>query len=96
MGKLVARDSEANRPFKPQIYQSKRRGQSRNFMTHIIMTEESTETDIDLIVMIGEISMNRIEVGQNMNKISGEKTLEATQDHINTLEDRILENTGVL
>ena len=31
MGKLVARDSEVNRPFKPQIYQSKRRGQSRHF-----------------------------------------------------------------
>ena len=31
MGKLAARDNETNRPFKPQIYQSKRRGQSRNF-----------------------------------------------------------------
>ena len=31
MGKLVARDSEVNRPFKPQIYQSKRRGQGKNF-----------------------------------------------------------------
>ena len=26
MGKLVARDSEVSRPFKPQIYPSKRRG----------------------------------------------------------------------
>ena len=31
MDKLAARDSEVNRIFKPQIYQSKRRGQSRNF-----------------------------------------------------------------
>ena len=31
LGKLVAGDSEVNRPFKPQIYQSKRRGQSRIF-----------------------------------------------------------------
>ena len=31
MGKLAARDSDITRPFKPQIYQSKRRGQSRNF-----------------------------------------------------------------
>ena len=30
MGKLAARDSEINRPFKPQIYQSKR-GQGRTF-----------------------------------------------------------------
>ena len=31
MGKLATRDSEVNRPFKSQIYQSKRRGKSRNF-----------------------------------------------------------------
>ena len=31
MGKLVARYSEVNRPFKPQIYQSKGRRQGRNF-----------------------------------------------------------------
>ena len=31
MGNLVARDSEVSRPFKPQVYQSKQRGQSRNF-----------------------------------------------------------------
>ena len=31
MEKLASRDSEVSRPFKPQIYQSKRRGQSRNF-----------------------------------------------------------------
>ena len=40
--------------------------------------------------------MNRIEVGQNMNKITGERILEATQDHINIPEDRIIENTGVI
>ena len=31
MGKLAARDSEVNMPFKPQIYQSNRRGHSRIF-----------------------------------------------------------------
>ena len=31
MGKLAARDNWTNRQFKPQIYQSRRRGQSRNF-----------------------------------------------------------------
>ena len=40
--------------------------------------------------------MNRIEVWQNMNKITGEKILEATQDHINILEDRIVQYTGVI
>ena len=31
MGKLAARDNGMNRQMKPHIYQSKRRGQSRNF-----------------------------------------------------------------
>ena len=31
MGKLAKRDNGTNRQFKPQIYQSKRRGQSKNF-----------------------------------------------------------------
>ena len=31
MGKLAARDNRTHRQFKPQIYQSRRRGQSRNF-----------------------------------------------------------------
>ena len=31
MGKLATRNNGTNRQFKPQIYQSKRRGQSRNF-----------------------------------------------------------------
>ena len=31
MGKLAARDKGTNRQFKPKIYQSRRRGQSRNF-----------------------------------------------------------------
>ena len=65
-------------------------------MTHIIMTEEITERDIDLIVMTREVNMNRIEVGQNTKKNIGERILEATQDHINILEDRIVENTGVI
>ena len=65
-------------------------------MTHIIMTEKITETDIDLVVMTGEINMSRIEVGQNMNKITGEKILETTLDHINILECRIVENTRVI
>ena len=31
MGKFTARDNRTNRQFKPQIYQSRKRGQSRNF-----------------------------------------------------------------
>ena len=42
-------------------------------MTHIIMAEEIKETNKELIVKIGEIIMNKIKVGQNMKKITGEK-----------------------
>ena len=31
MSKLIAQDDEQNKQFKPKIYQSKRRGQTRNF-----------------------------------------------------------------
>ena len=31
MGMLAARDNGTNKQFKPQIYQSRRRGQSNNF-----------------------------------------------------------------
>ena len=44
-------------------------------MSHLIMTEEITETDINPIVMMKEINMNTIEVGQNKNKITGKKIL---------------------
>ena len=37
------------------------------------MTEEITKTDINPIVVTGEISMDRIGVDQGMNKIKGEK-----------------------
>ena len=32
IGKLAARNNKNNRPFKPQIYESKRREQDRNFL----------------------------------------------------------------
>ena len=64
MDKLVARDSEVNRPFKPQIYQSKRRGQGRNFMIHTTMTEETIKIGADQIVVIGgSSSVDKVEVG---------------------------------
>ena len=58
MGKLAARGNETNRQFKPQVYQSRRRGQSRKF--YDIMTEEITKIDIDQIVVTDEISIDRI------------------------------------
>ena len=41
--------------------------------------------------MTGEISIDKIEVDLGMNKIIEEEILEAMQDHIRILEDRIVE-----
>ena len=67
------------------------------FMTHIIMTKEITKIDKDKIVVTEEISIDRIEVDQGMNKIIGEEILEAMQDCIKISEDKkVEENTGVI
>ena len=97
MGKLVARDKGTNRQFKPQIYQSRRRGQSINFYDSIIMIEEIVKSDTDQIVVTGEISIDKVEVDPGMNKIIGEEILEAMRDLTNISEDKIVEeNTEVI
>ena len=60
------------------------------------MTEGNTKTDTDEIVVTEEISIDSTEVDQGMNKIMGESILEALQDLIKILEDRIVENTEVV
>ena len=64
MGKLVARDNGTNRQFKPHIYQSRRRGQSRIFfMIHIVMTEEIIKIGTDQIAEIEEFNLvDKLEV----------------------------------
>ena len=63
MDKLAAGESKVNRPFKPQTYQSKRRGQSRNFMIHTIMTDGTIKIGTDQIVEIGEFNLaDKVEV----------------------------------
>ena len=37
MSKLAAQGNNQNRPFKPKIYQGKRRGQTRNIMIRVII-----------------------------------------------------------
>ena len=61
------------------------------FMTHIIMIEEITKLGTDQIVVTGEISIDKVEVDQGMNKIIGEEILEAMWDRIKIFEDRIVE-----
>ena len=84
MGKLVVRDGKVSRLFKPQIHQSKRRGQVEIFMIHIIMTEEIIK------IGTGQI-MDKIEIDQGMDKIIGEEILGAMPGHIKILVDRIVE-----
>ena len=67
------------------------------FMTHIIMTGQIIKTHIGQIVVIEEISIDRIEVDQDMNKIVGVESLEAMQDCTKISEDKIVEeNTEVI
>ena len=69
-GKLAARDSKVNRPFQPQVYQSKWRGQEETFMTHTTMAGGTIKINIDQIVVIGEFNLaGKAEVDQDMNKI---------------------------
>ena len=71
MGKLAARNNETNRQLKPQIYQSRRRGQSRNFYDTHNYDRGNYQN------RYSSDSSDRIEVDQGMNKIIGEKILEA-------------------
>ena len=96
MGKLVTRNNGINKQFKPQIYQTKRRGQGRNFMINAIMIEEIIEIGTDQIAEIEEFSLvDKKEVDLGMNRITGmiitEEILEITRECIKILEDRIVE-----
>ena len=77
MGKLATRDSGKNRQFKPQIYQSKRRGQSRNFYDTYYCDRGNYQNRYGSIPEVKEFNvLSKIEVYQCMNKPTGEKILE--------------------
>ena len=62
------------------------------FMIHTIMTEGTIKIGKDQIVDIEEFKLaDKVEIDQDMNKTIGEEILEATQDHVRILEDRIVE-----
>ena len=74
MVKLAARNNGANRKFKPQIYQSIRRGKSRNFYDSHNHDREIYQNRTDQIAEIEEFNLvDKVEVGQGMNKIIGEE-----------------------
>ena len=68
------------------------------FMTHIIMIEKIIKIGIDQIVEMGKFNLvHKVEVDQDINKIRREEILEAMQDDIKNVEDRITEeNMGVI
>ena len=60
------------------------------FMTHAIMTQGIITISIDQIVGIGEFNLrDKAQVDPGISKIIGRGNLEAVQDHIKILEDRI-------
>ena len=103
MSQLVTKDDGTNKQFKPQIYQNKRRGQSRNFYDKHNYDQKIIRIGIDQIAEIGEFNlvvefnMDRIiEVDQGMDKVIGmtlgEEIIEVMQEHIKV---RILENRTI-
>ena len=81
MSQLTTRDEGLNKQLKPQIYQGKGRGQSRNFTIYAIIISEVIKIGTDQIADTEEFSMDKIEVGLDKDKvigmIIGEEILEA-------------------
>ena len=77
IGKLATRDSGTGRQFKPQIYQNRGRGQNRSSYDRNNYNQWSYQTGIIQIVVTGD-SIDKIEVGLDMNKITEGETSEET------------------
>ena len=76
MVKLAARDNETNRHFKPQIYQSRRRGQSRNSYDAHNHDRGNYQNRYRSDNHERRNQYSKVEVDQGMNKIIGEEILE--------------------
>ena len=90
MNKLTAQNDERNKQFKPKIFQSKRRGQTTNFIS-VIMTKETIRTgmgqtaEIEEFHLVVEYSVDKhIEIDQGMNRIIemtlGKEALEVVRE----------------
>ena len=93
MIKLTTKDNWTKKQFKPQVYQCKRRAQTRNFYDNVIMITETMWIGIDQIAEIEESNIvvqfstgKIIEVDPGMNKTigmtKGEEILEVTWECI--------------
>ena len=98
MSKFAARDSELNRPFKPQVYQSRQRGQSRNFYDSHNHDRGNYQNGYTSNNGDRRIQFNRQGRGRpRYEHIIEEETSEAIQGRIRISEDRIAEeNTEVI
>ena len=106
MSELMAKDDGTNKQFKPKIFQSKRRRQTRIFcfMTNIIIIKEIIKIGIDPVVEITEFHLvvgfsvdKNIEIEQDMDKILGLILEEVIPDVmweciISIIRSRIIEN----
>ena len=97
MGKLTTRDNGTKRQFKPQIYQSKRREQSRNvYDTHNYDRGNDQNryrsNSRHMKIQFSGHSRGRPRYEQNLGMIVEEKILEVTWECIKILEDRIEED----
>ena len=77
MSQLATRNKGVNRQFEPKINQGRARGQARNYYNNQGYTQWSYQDRYrSSSVETEEINIDRIGVGQNMDQIIGEKTLE--------------------
>ena len=91
IGKLATRDSGTNRQFKPQIHQSRGRGQNSKLQ---LQSKETIRIGTDQITgQIAETEDNtdKTKVGLGMSKILGEGILEETLEIM--VEKTVEENT---
>ena len=104
MSNLTAQDDVQTKQFKPKIYQTKRRGQTRKLE---IMVKEIIKIDIGQVVetweycLVVEYSMDRIiEIGpgavRTAEMISGEEILEGTWEQIKIIEEDIGKTIGTI
>ena len=105
MSQLVTKDDGTNKQFKPQIYQSKRRGQSRNFYDKCNYDQRNYQNRYRSNSRDRRIQFSgRIHYEQNyrgrprygqgfIGMTLGEEILEVMQEHIKVriLEDRTIE-----
>ena len=92
IGKLATRDSRSGRPFKPQIYQGKGRGQNRGNYDRCNYGQQGHQNRYYQIVETGD-SIGKTEADPGMHKIIREEILEVMWGCIKILKDKTVEES---